>query len=130
MRILLTTLLLVTVISTALGQSRLGSSAAEIKQEFQGYGNTVNSDYSNEGTYYVTVDLEKAVVFYWFDEDFICVLCVVAPKNQGGLNFYVENYNSKYVVVSSTQWRMYYEGGYSDITLVFPEEGGYYFVWQ
>jgi hypothetical protein len=114
---------------TAFGQSRLGSSADDIKTEFYETNFNLKSGFDENNYYYITISIERAIVTYYFNTDKICTLTVIIPDNQGALNFYVEQYNKKYVIVSTTEWKMYSKGGISNIQLIYPDSGGYYFLW-
>jgi hypothetical protein len=112
------------------GQARLGTSASDIKSEFGETSYNLKSGYDSDGDYYITVKTERANVVYYFNSAGICTSTIIAPDNQGALNFYVELYNKQYVIVSSTEWKMYSNGGIASVKLVFPDDGGYFFVWQ
>ncbi len=115
---------------TIFGQARLGSTATEIKNEFWESTYNLKSGYTDDGIYYVSIETERATVIYWFNTDKVCTLCMIVPDNQGALNFYVELYNRQYVIVSSTKWKMYSDGGIAEISLIYPDDGGYYFLWS
>ncbi|MGR6087941.1 MAG: hypothetical protein ACU4F9_07190 [Arcticibacter sp.] len=125
---LLTILFAITSI-IAFGQARLGSSATDIRSEFSGSSYNLKSGYDDDGDYYISIKMELANVMYLFNSDKSCYLTLIAPDNQGALNYYVELYNKQYVIVSSTQWKMYSENGIANIELVYPESGGYFFRW-
>lgn len=128
-RTLLTILFAITSI-IAFGQARLGTSATDIRSEFSESSYNLKSGYDDDGDYYITIETERATVFYYFNSEKICYLTLIAPDNQGALNFYVEMYNKQYVIVSSKQWKMYSENGISNIELVYPKSGGYFFRWS
>lgn len=128
-RTLLTILFAITSV-IVFGQARLGSSASEIKSEFWESKYKLKSGYDSDGDYYITIETERATVTYYFNSERVCTLTVIIPDNQGALNFYVELYNKQYVIVSSKQWRMYSDGGIANIHLIYPEGGGYYFLWS
>lgn len=128
-KILLTILFGITSL-VIFGQARLGSSATEIKNEFWESSYNLKSGYTDDYTYYISIETERATVIYYFNSDKVCNLCAIAPDNQGQLNFYVELYNKQYVVVSSTEWKMYSANGIANIKLVYPDDGGYYFLWS
>ena len=130
MKQFLTTLTMLLLIKVAYSQARLGSSATEIKNEFWETKHNLKSGYTDDGIYYISIWTERATVFYYFNEDKVCILCMIIPDNQGALNFYVELYNKQYVIVSSTEWKMYSNGGIAEISLIFPDDGGYYFLWK
>lgn len=125
----LMTLLFTTAVTFTFAQARLGSSAADIQQEFRDREYQQESGYDNDGDYYISIQTEKASVFYYFNSERICYLTVIIPNDQGALNFYVELYNSRYVILSSTRWKMYADNGIADIELVYPKTGGYFFMW-
>jgi len=110
-------------------QARLGSSAQEIKSEYWESKYNVESGYNDDEIYYVSLETDRASVVHFFNNDKICVMSIIAPDNQGALNFYVENYNNQYVIVSSTEWKMYSKNGIAKIKLIYPDDGGFYFVW-
>ena len=43
---------------------------------------------------------------------------MMIPLKQGGLNYFVEDYNSKYVIVSDTEWKFYNQNGIMYISLI------------
>lgn len=128
-RTLLTILFAITSV-IVFGQARLGASASEIKSEFWESNYKLKSGYDSDGEYYITIETERAIVIYYFNSERMCTLTVIIPDNQGALNFYVELYNKKYVIVSSKQWRMYSDEDIANIHLIYPEGGGYYFLWS
>ncbi len=128
-RTLLTILFAITSI-IAFGQARLGTSATDIRSEFSESSYNLKSGYDDDGDYYITVETERATVIYYFNSDKICYLTLIAPDNQGALNFYVELYNKQYVIISAKEWKMYSENGIAKIELVYPESGGFYFLWS
>jgi len=128
-RTLLTILFAITSI-IAFGQARLGTSATDIRSEFSESSYNLKSGYDDDGDYYITVETERATVIYYFNSDKICYLTLIAPDDQGALNFYVELYNKQYVIVSAKEWKMYSENGIAKIELVYPESGGFFFRWS
>jgi hypothetical protein len=128
-RTLLTILFAITSV-IVFGQARLGSTASEIRSEFWESSYNLKSGYDDDGDYYITITTERATVTYYFKSDKVCYLTAIIPDNQGALNFYVELYNKQYVVVSATQWKMYSNNGIANINLIYPEGGGYYFLWS
>lgn len=112
------------------GQVRLGSSVTEIKKEFWESSYKLKGGYTDDNLYYISIETERASVIYYFNSDKVCTLCAILPDNQGQLNYYVELYNNQYVIVSPTQWKMYSNNGIANINLVYPDEGGYVFIWS
>ena len=62
------------------------------------------------------------------ESDWKCYMTIVIPDNQTALNVLVERYNREYVIISETEWKMYGNNGIMKISLIFAEEGGYYFL--
>lgn len=128
-RNLLTLILIMFYLSYSYGQARIGYSAQEIKSEYWESEYNTTSGYNEDGIYYVSLETEKAFVIHFFNTDKISVMSLISPNNQGALNFYVELYNNRYVIVSSTEWKMYSKNGILNIKLIYPDDGGYYFIW-
>lgn len=103
-------LLLFLLFTTSIySQSRLGSSRSEIFTEY--ISDNPKFHTTDDGVSYMTVMLGRAHVSYVFNSNNICIMCTIIPLTQGDLNSYVELYNTKYVIVSSTSWKMYSENG-------------------
>jgi hypothetical protein len=117
-------------------QSRLGSSFKEIKDEFSDDASVkLTEKYfteAKEGRYikYLEVVIDNATVVYIFNTSLICYGTYIVPANQGALNYYVELYNKRYVIISPTNWRMYHSSGYTEVELFFDENDLYYFLWS
>jgi len=111
-------------------QSRIGSTANDIKEEFSDNVYNLKSGYDKDGDYYIKIDEKRATVLYYFNENKLCYMTIISPDNQGALNWYVERYNKLYVITSSTTWKMYSEYGVSNIELFYPKGGGYMFIWK
>lgn len=114
---------------TLFGQSRLGSSASDIKAEFYEKTYKLKAEYDKDNDYSITIETNKATVTYYFDKEKICTGTAIIPNAQGDLNYYVELYNKQYVIVNSKEWKMYSNEGIANISLVYPDGGGYYFLW-
>ena len=112
------------------GQARLGSSAAEINSEFEESIYNQENGYDDDGDLFISIDTERASVIYYFNSEEICYLTLIAPDDQGAINYYVELYNEQYVVESPTKWKMYSEEGIANIELLYPETGGCVFRWS
>ena len=121
------TVLLLLCSTIVFSQARLYSSYAKIYDEFQHEDIKIN--FTDKGQLYLSVALQNALILYYFDEDKLCTSTAIVPLNNGTLNAYVEMYNSKYVIISPTKWRMYSNGTISYIELVNYEDKSF-FVWQ
>lgn len=56
--------------------------------------------------------------------------CIIVPKNNNILNYYVKRYNKMYVSISHDKWLAYSEYYICEIELIYDEELGYIFVWS
>jgi len=130
MRIHLITLITFLFTLVSFSQVRLGSTSEEIKQEFRQDEYDLTEGYTDDDINYLNLRVDRANVFYYFNYDKICFLSMVIPDDQGVLNYFVEHYNSQYVIVSSTEWKMYSKNGIAKIKLIYDGEGGYYFMWS
>lgn len=110
-------------------QSRLGYTAEQIKAEFWESSYNLMSSHDSSGNLYTAIKTNNAFVFYYFNSDNKCIVTFVVPDNQGALNTFVEMYNSRYVILGPTRWKMYSSGGVADIKLVVKEDGRFYFMW-
>jgi hypothetical protein len=117
-------------ISYSNAQSRLGYSFNEIKTEFKNPKYKTEAGLNDDNDPVIIIHNDLAVVFYYFNNNYICNLTIILPKNDKALNVYVENYNNKYVVKSSTSWNAYIDDSILNIKLVYPEDGGYFFTWE
>ncbi len=129
MKALFTCVVFVFLQSFSWGQARLGSSAKDILEEFNESSYERESGYTDDLTYYITIKTSRASVVYFFDSDNYCDRCIIIPEDQGALNFYVEQYNKQYVILSSKAWKMYTSSGIANIDLVYGDDGMYYFLW-
>lgn len=95
--------------SKSFSQSRLGYTESQIRSEFsEQYFTTA---YTEKGVKYIHFTNERFLAMYFFDKDNVCFLCSATPLNGGVLNYMVESYNKKYVIVSDTQWKYYTDNG-------------------
>lgn len=111
-------------------QVRLGFTSDEVKNEFWEDKYNLNEGYTIDDIYFINIRGDRANVFNYFDYDKVCFFSTVIPDDQGSLNYYVEQYNSQYVIISSTEWKMYSKNGIAKIKLNYDGEGGYYFTWS
>jgi hypothetical protein len=126
MKKLLLILMLVPIFG--ISQARLGSTRNEIYNEFELY--YPKFEISEDGLAYMHLETERSLLLYYFNNENLCNISVIAPKTQGDLNFFVEQYNNSYVIMGPTEWRMYSaNGAISTIELV-THNGNTFFVWK
>ena len=106
-------------------QTRIGFSESDIRyKEFP--DKEFKSGTLKEGEKYISWSTEKIICTYVFDSTNICSWCAIQPKNQGSLNYYVEEFNRIYVIIDDTHWKWYSDKGIIKITLSFPKEADGY----
>jgi len=108
-------------------QARLGSSYSDIYDEFRAsYPQTRTTD---DNELLMVVSSEKLQTYYYFTNSKVCYRCVIYPKTEGALNGLVEIYNNRYVIVSSTEWKMYSNGSIASVKLI-TYDGITFFMWE
>ena len=127
MKILLFIIALFIAVS-ADAQSRIGYTLSDIRTEYAKSNYKMKLTANANGSSTFEVHMEKCIVLYILDKDNLCYSSAIFPSNQGVLNWFVEEYNKKYVIMSSTSWKMYSEGGISYIKLIINDDS-YFFVW-
>ena len=95
-------------IATA-AQARLGSTLTEIYSEFS--DNNPSMKTLDDGRKSLRVLTDRATIDYVFNSNQECEVTLILPNGQGDLNYYVETYNSRYVILSAKEWRMYSSDG-------------------
>jgi len=112
------------------GQARIGSTEKEIIIELNENGIDSHRENLKNDDYFIRFETARAEVYYLFGNDKICYATAIFPKTQGDLNYYVEAYNKKYVIISATEWKMYSNEGITSIKLMFTEDKQSFFYWQ
>jgi hypothetical protein len=102
-----------------LAQARIGYTEKQIKSEFANYN--FKTAYTKDNTKYIYWEDADLISAYYLDNKNISYACIIVPKKQGILNYLVESYNKKYVIISETQWKMYNNNGIVNIELVFRD---------
>jgi hypothetical protein len=116
------------LILPANGQARIGKSKESLTDEFQEY--KPKFDISTDGKPYMHFEMKYSIVFHYFNEDEICTMSVILPKEEGMLNYLVELYNKSYVIVDDRNWKMYAENGAIATIQLVSENETSFFVWQ
>ena len=124
--LLVTFITVFTIISKA--QSRIGYTPSQIKAEFYYY--TWSSGYTSDGAYYISANTTRGLIGYYFSTELICNSCILIPKTSGDLNYWVELYNTNYVIVSDKEWKAYLtNGSIVHIKLEHSADSGSYFYY-
>jgi hypothetical protein len=119
--------MLLLITSACHAQVRLGVTKDEIEKEFDYL--YVKKDVTSSGTECVTFTTRKATVSHLIDSAGVSFCAVLTPLGDAELKYYIERYNSDYVVISPTQWRVYGGETYADIELQ-HDKGRAYFLWK
>jgi hypothetical protein len=90
-------------------QARLGWTETQIRNDFSTVYFT--TAYTDDGTKYIYGMYNGSNLAYFFDENGLCDFVVLYPEDQGALNYFVELYNRKYVIISDTKWKAYLTNG-------------------
>lgn len=128
--VLIQCLLLASILVTSQSnaQSRLGFSKKEILEEFEKYN--PEFEMKDDGRNYVHFGMDRAVVFQYFNENDLCDMSIIVPRESDDLNFFVQLYNEQYVVLNDRNWKMYSENDtIASIELV-HHDGLTFFVWK
>jgi hypothetical protein len=121
-------LLLTLVVSLcANSQVRIASPKEQIKAEF-GYL-YIEDHMVSDSVDAITFQTRKSVVTHLFNEAGISYCAFLTPLGDAELKYYIERYNSQYIVLSPTQWRLYANDQYVDITLT-TSNSKHLFIWQ
>jgi hypothetical protein len=97
-------------------QSRMGFSESEIRKEFS--ESKFEVGYTDSRIKYISTLFDRLYVVYFFNNNNICYMTSATPTDGGMVNFLVENYNKKYVIVDDRNWKSYTENGILYISLV------------
>jgi len=122
-------LLIMLVSSNAMSQALIGYTPPELKNKLS----NVDWEYSRWGNHdnlVMTWRNEDIVVNYFFNDDNITEYCTIAPLKQGGLQFLIEKYNNRYVVIDNSTWKFYSDGTIFLCKLKTLDDGRFYFVWS
>lgn len=116
MKKLILTLTLFVISLTSFSQARVHYTESQIRKEFN--NSKFETSYTDGGVKFIYKVDENVATYYYFDNESICYMCMMIPLKQGGLNYFVEDYNSKYVIVSDTEWKFYNQNGIMYINLI------------
>ena len=119
--------LLLFISTISYSQTRIGYSRKAIKEEFYGY--KMKSGINANGVPYLEVTLVGITAVYGFDDNAVCMSCVIIPHDNANLNTLVQKYNRDYIIISPIEWMMYSSGGILRIQMKMVDSGGAYFLW-
>jgi hypothetical protein len=126
MKQLLITLTFFFVFNSLFSQSRIGYSEYEIRSEFK-FDNFVTHTMEGGNKYIVKEEL-GIKDYYYFNSDNICTVCLREPTTTVILNWMVESYNKKYVIISPREWNIYCDNGTILSCVLKNVDGTNYFV--
>ncbi len=120
-------LMLLLITSACHGQVRLWSTKDEIEKEFDYL--YVKKDVTSSGNECLTFTTRRSTVTHIIDSTGVSFCAVLTPLGDAELKYYIERYNTDYVVLSPTKWRVYSGEVYADIELQ-HDQGRVYFLWK
>jgi hypothetical protein len=103
-------------------QAHLGSTLSDLKSKYP--EKTFKMFSTDDGSKYTIARQAYGDFVYYFDtETRLTNLCIQIPHSMAGLNTQIEIYNIKYVIISDTKWKAYFEeGGKINIELVYDKD--------
>jgi hypothetical protein len=116
MKKLILTIVLFVISLTSFSQARVNFTESEIRKEFN--KSKFETSYTESGIKFIYQLDENVATYYYFNKESVCYMCMMIPLKQGTLNYFVEDYNSKYVIVSDTEWKFYNKNGIMYISLI------------
>lgn len=99
----------------AFSQARMGNTLEQLKTEFPTGEQGLNQGYTT-----FTVRYGENRVIYFLEKN-RCSATGIYPSDQAGIKYYVQIYNSKYTILSTTRWRAYLENAIFEIELFYQE---------
>jgi len=112
-------LTLLLIISSLFGfsQSRIGYSESDIRKEFS--DSKFEVGYTDNNIKYISTYFDQRLfVVYFLDSKNICYMTSATPTDGGMINYLVESFNKKYVIVDERNWKSYSENGILYISLI------------
>jgi hypothetical protein len=111
-------------------QSRLGYELDSIKREYVNGGYQPVFGMTESGSLFLKVEFKDGAVIYHFNDYNICIMTVIQPWDERGINLLKEKYNKRFVIVSDNKWKDYSSNSKNDIELIYPSSDIYpYFTW-
>jgi len=127
MKKLVIMLVLLFIVAPAFSQARLGRSFYEINQEYEENYSVVIDKFKDNIV--LNIDMDRAVIKHLFDSNDICILSLIAPKNNIDVQYYVERYNKELVIMSPTEWRFYVGNSIAKVSLETLDDNSIVFFW-
>ena len=108
-------------------QVRMATPKEDIKKEFSYL--KIEDHIITDSVDAITFQTRNSAVTHLFDEEGLSYCAFLTPFGDEELKYYIERYNREYIVISPTQWRVYYKDQYVDITLTEANNTSL-FIWQ
>ena len=125
-KVFIVVLVLFGINSYSYSQARMGSSVADLQEEFKGDPSLVSGFPTNS---WLSVEMPTAVVFYIFNSKGTCAETIISPTTTVDLNYYLNRYDTEYKKTSEGNWVIVEECYNIYITLKITEDGVYFFSW-
>ena len=114
------------------GQVLIGLSVAEIKERYSDIKynfKIITFHIDDVRGDVIAIDDERAELSLYLNSEGVCRTQVVEPYDEEALKYFVELYNKKLEVVSSTEWKAYFDNGVSLVELTYYKNIPPFFVW-
>lgn len=93
----------------------------KVKQDFGPY-TKIESPYNPNGVYSLYWKADDSDWGVIFSKEQITEVLLIFPKSQTALNTCIQDFNTKYVIISEKEWRAYLEGKVFKIRLLYAGE--------
>jgi hypothetical protein len=111
-------------------QSRLGYELDSIKTEYVNGGYQPTLGLTERGSLFLKIEFKAGEVIYHFNDNNICIMTIIQPWDERGINLLKEKYNKRLFIVSDKKWKDYSSNSINDIELIYPSADIYpYFTW-
>ena len=122
-------LLLMLVSYKGMSQALIGYTPSQVREKLPNMDWEYYKWGENDKLLVMTFSTEELIVNYFFNDENLSLFCTIKPLKQGGLQFMVEKYNNRYVVINSNTWKFYTDGTVFICRLKTLDDGSFYFQW-
>lgn len=126
---ILLALLFIATFHESKSQPLFGYTPSEIRNEFPNESWTYDKWGDNKDMLMMSFSTQTFDVAYLFNQNNKSVFTSISPTKQGTLQYFIETYNNRYVIISNTKWKLYKEGSIFVCELMQRKDGSYFFFW-
>ena len=113
----------------AVSQPLFGYTPSEVRSEFPNASWTYDKWGDNKDMLMMSYSTQTFEVSYLFNQNNKSVFTSISPTKQGTLQYLIETYNNRYVIISNTKWKLYKGGSIFVCELLQKNDGSYFFFW-